>query len=88
MKRKLKITGAKITIDRFGHEYFEYFECKSDSGERFNIDALVSGEFDGDTEELNQDELIEWAKSKVGRYLFVSDISPCVYVACGKTYII
>ncbi|CAH9015587.1 conserved hypothetical protein [Vibrio phage 142E35-1] len=88
MKMKLEITGLKVTIDNVGHEYLEYFECKSPSGERFNIDVLVSGEFDDETEDLSQDEQIKWAKSKVGKHLFVENISQCVYVCFGKSYII
>ncbi len=88
MKRKLKITGVKVTIDSIGHEYLEYFECKDCDGGRYNIDVLASGEFDSETEDMSQDEQIEWARSKIGKTLFVADISPCVYVACGKSYIV
>lgn len=88
MKRKYEITGVKITVDNIGREFLDAFKVKSSDGSTIYIDALVSACFDDEIDNLTADEQINWAKTKIGKFLFCDEISATNYVAIGKTYIV
>ena len=52
------------------------------------IDAVVSGCFSDEIDDMTAEEEIEWAKEKIGKYLFFDDLSAVSYVAIGKVYIV
>jgi hypothetical protein len=87
MKKKLLITGIKIGQDHYCHEYLDSFEVKGHTG-KFYVDALVSGCFDDEVDNMSADDQIEWARKQVGKHLFCDDLSSIGYIALGKTYII
>ena len=48
---------------------------------RFLIDAIVSGCFSDEIGDMTAEEEIEWAKEKIGKYLFFDDFIAVSYVA-------
>ena len=87
MKHKFKIKRINIGVDGNNHDYLQSFDCMDNSGNVIKIDPMVSGEFP-DTDDMAQDELIDWAREQVGKILFCDGISACEYVTFGKTYIV
>lgn len=88
MKCKVEIKGIKLSCDGNGNEYFDSFRCSDSSGKCFLIDAIVSGCFSDEIDDMTAEEEIEWAKEKIGKYLFFDDLSAVSYVAIGKVYIV
>ena len=87
MKRKFTIKKINIGLDGCMHDYLSSFDCIDENGESIKIDPMVSGGFP-ETDEMSQEELLEWAEKQIGKTLFTDGISACEYVAYGKTYIV
>lgn len=87
MKKKFTIKRVNVGVDGNNHDYMQSFDCIGEDGKIIRIDPMVSGEFQ-ETDEMTQDEMLDWAREKVGKTLFTEGLSACEYVTYGKTYIV
>lgn len=86
-KKKLLIEGLNIALDNYDHEYLSSFRVQDENGNRLNVDALDCDAFP-ELDELPTDEQIDWARTKIGKYLFCDDLVSSEYRAAGKIYIV
>ncbi len=87
MSKRYEIIDIKVGVDGNNHDYFSAFVCKDSQGNRINIDPLTSDSFDCETEELDQWEIVEWARGKIGKQLHCADTLATGYIAVGKASI-
>lgn len=86
-KMKFKIKNINLATDQNLHDYLESFSVENDKGENLNINPY-SFDLIHELDNLSQDEIIEWGKDKIGKYIFTEGIKPYGFMAVGKTYII
>jgi len=87
MKQQAKILSVRRGVDNLGHEYFDCFRVES---EEVKMSFYLSTDYDNfpETEDMSQDEVVEWAESQVGKSIFFEDTVALVYETVGKTYIV
>lgn len=87
MKHKFEIKRVNIGVDGNNHDFLQSFDCKGADGKVIRIDPMVSGEFP-ETDDMAQDEMLDWARGQVGKTLFADGLHACEYITFGKTYIV
>ncbi|AUR98445.1 hypothetical protein NVP1251O_13 [Vibrio phage 1.251.O._10N.261.55.E5] len=86
MGKKFKIIRENIGVDGNNDDYLKSFECEDTNGNRVNIDALAIDAFP-ELDDYTQDEIVDWSRKQLGKYLFTQELYACEYRASGKTYI-
>ena len=83
-KTSAKIRSVKISIDQAGDEYLEGLYIDGISGwvDPFVVDGIDT------PEDMNQDEVILWAKEQVGKNLLYTELKQSNFYTVGKTYIV
>ena len=87
MKQQAKILSVRVGQGINGKEYFDCFLVKPLTCKR---SIYLSPDIDNfpETEDMTQDEVVEWAESQVGKSIFFEDTVALVYETVGKTYIV
>lgn len=88
MKMKYIIKCIVVGLDTGSlHEYVKAFVV-TDGVKTFEVDISCCDYFEDVFDNMSADEVIEWAKSMVGKTLFCEKLQPIAFEPVGKSYIV